>query len=116
MAKRGRKKAYKYSTEPIKVGDWVYPTNVQIGKFEPAYQCEDITEDGKFVADDPSTPDVNEAYEQEAKPEVPQTYVITLETLNKVVNVLGQLDYKSVFQLMEELRALQAVKLNEKSD
>ena len=39
-------------------------------------------EDGKFVADDPSTPDVNEAYEQEAKPEVPQTYVITLDTLN----------------------------------
>tara|TARA_R100001510_G_scaffold8396_2_gene6473 strand:+ start:390 stop:647 length:258 start_codon:yes stop_codon:yes gene_type:complete len=67
------------------------------------------TEDGKFIADDPSTPDVNEAYEQEAKPEVPQTYVITLETLNKVVNVLGQLDYKSVFQLMEELRGLQAV-------
>ena len=74
------------------------------------------TEDGKFVADDPSTPNVNEAFEQEAKPEVPQTYVITLETLNKVVNVLGQLDYKSVFQLMEELRSLQAVKLNEKSD
>ena len=74
------------------------------------------TEDGKFIADDPSTPDVNEAYEQEAKPEVPQTYVITLETLNKVVNVLGQLDYKSVFQLMEELRNLQAVKLNNKSD
>ena len=74
------------------------------------------TEDGKFVADDPSTPDVNEAYEQEAKPEVTQTYVITLETLNKVVNVLGQLDYKSVFQLMEELRSLQAVKLNNKSD
>ena len=73
-------------------------------------------EDGKFVADDPSTPDVNEAYEQEEKPEVPQTYVITLDTLNKVVNVLGQLDYKSVFQLMEELRSLQAVKLNNKSD
>ena len=72
-------------------------------------------EDGKFVADDPSTPDVNEAYEQEEKPEVPQTYVITLDTLNRVVNVLGQLDYKSVFQLMEELRGLQAVKLNEKS-
>ena len=74
------------------------------------------TEDGKFVADDPSTPDVNEAYEQEAKPEVPQTYVITLETLNKVVNVLGQLDYKSVFQLMEELRGLQAVKVDKKID
>ena len=73
------------------------------------------TEDGKFVADDPSTPDVNEAYEQEEKPEVPQTYVITLDTINRVVNVLGQLDYKSVFQLMEELRGLQAVKLNEKS-
>jgi len=72
------------------------------------------TEDGKFIADDPNTPDVNEAFEQEEKPEVPQTYVITLETLNKVVNVLGQLDYKSVFQLMEELRGLQAVKVNEK--
>ena len=74
------------------------------------------TEDGKFIADDPSTPNVNEAYEQEAKPEVPQTYVITLETLNRVVNVLGQLDYKSVFQLMEELRGLQAVKINEKAE
>ena len=31
------------------------------------------TADGKFVADDPSTPDVNEAFEQEEKPEVPQT-------------------------------------------
>jgi len=72
------------------------------------------TEDGKFIADDPNTPDVNEAFEQEEKPEVPQTYVITLETLNRVVNVLGQLDYKSVFQLMEELRGLQAVKINEK--
>ncbi len=72
------------------------------------------TDDGKFIADDPNTPDVNEAFEQEEKPEVPQTYVITLETLNKVVNVLGQLDYKSVFQLMEELRGLQAVKINEK--
>ena len=74
------------------------------------------TEDGKFVADDPSTPDVNEAYEQEAKPEVPQTYVITLETLNKVVNVLGQLEYKSVFQLMEELRKKRARKLAKKQD
>tara|TARA_B000000437_G_scaffold60336_1_gene43362 strand:+ start:349 stop:555 length:207 start_codon:yes stop_codon:yes gene_type:complete len=44
-----RKKAYKYSTLPIKVGDWVLPTNVQVGKFEPAYQVEDETEDGKFV-------------------------------------------------------------------
>ena len=44
-----RKKAYKYSTEPIEVGDWVLPTNVQVGKFEPAYQCEEITEDGKYV-------------------------------------------------------------------
>jgi len=74
------------------------------------------TEDGKFIADDKSTPDVNEAFEQEAKPEVPQTYVITLETLNRVVNVLGQLDYKSVFQLMEELRGLQAVKVDKKID
>ena len=73
------------------------------------------TEDGKFVADDPSTPNVNEAYEQEAKPEVPQTYVITLETLNRVVNVLGQLDYKSVFQLMEELRSLQAVTITKEN-
>ena len=73
------------------------------------------TEDGKFIADDPSTPDVNEAYEQEAKPEVPQTYVITLETLNRVVNVLGQLDYKSVFQLMEELRSLQAVTITKEN-
>ena len=44
-----RKKAYKYSTLPIKVGDWVLPTNVQVGKFKPAYQVEDETEDGRFV-------------------------------------------------------------------
>ena len=44
-----RKKAYKYSTKPIKVGDWVLPTNVQVGKFEPAYQVEDETDDVKFV-------------------------------------------------------------------
>ena len=43
-----KKKPYKYSTKPIKVGDWVLPTNVQVGKFEP-YQVEDETEDGRFV-------------------------------------------------------------------
>ena len=42
-----RKKAYKYSDKPIQVGDCVYPTNVQVGKFEPAYQCIDISENGK---------------------------------------------------------------------
>ena len=42
-----RKKAYKYSTKPIEVGDWVLPTNVQVGRFEPAYQCIDISENGK---------------------------------------------------------------------
>ena len=47
MAKRGRKKAYKYSDKPIEVGDWVYPTNVQIGKFEPAYQCTEVIDGGK---------------------------------------------------------------------
>ena len=45
---RGRKKAYKYSDKPIQVGDWVYPTNVQVGRFEPAYQCTEITENGKL--------------------------------------------------------------------
>ena len=44
-----RKKAYKYSTKPIEVGDWVLPTNVLVGKFEPAYQVEDETDDCKFV-------------------------------------------------------------------
>ena len=44
-----RRKAYKYSDKPIQVGDWVLPTNVQVGRFEPAYQCEEITEDGKYV-------------------------------------------------------------------
>ena len=47
-----RKKAYKYKDvkkHPLKVGDWVLPTNVQVGRFEPAYQVEDKTEDGKFV-------------------------------------------------------------------
>ena len=33
--KNARKKSYKYSTKPIEVGDWVLPTNVQVGKFEP---------------------------------------------------------------------------------
>tara|TARA_R100000742_G_C4267450_1_gene85642 strand:+ start:982 stop:1188 length:207 start_codon:yes stop_codon:yes gene_type:complete len=44
---------------------------------------------------------------------VPQNYVISLELLNEVVNILGQLNYKSVFQLMEKIRSLPAVKLNE---
>ena len=43
-----RKKAYKYSDKPIQVGDWVLPTNVQVGRFEPAYQCTEITENGKL--------------------------------------------------------------------
>ena len=44
---------------------------------------------------------------------VPQNYVISLELLNEVVNILGQLNYKSVFQLMEKIRSLPAVQLNE---
>ena len=44
---------------------------------------------------------------------VPQNYVISLELLNEVVNILGQLNYKAVFQLMEEIRSLRAVELNE---
>jgi len=44
---------------------------------------------------------------------VPQNYVINLELLNEVVNILGQLNYKSVFQLMEKIRSLPAVQLNE---
>ena len=43
----------------------------------------------------------------------PQNYVISLELLNKIVNVLGQLNYKAVFHLMEEIRSLRAVELNE---
>tara|TARA_B100000287_G_scaffold365421_1_gene360129 strand:+ start:385 stop:597 length:213 start_codon:yes stop_codon:yes gene_type:complete len=45
-----RKKAYKYKDvkkHPVEVGDWVLPTNVQVGKFEPAYQVEGI-EDGLY--------------------------------------------------------------------
>ena len=44
---------------------------------------------------------------------VPQNYVISLELLNEVVNILGQLNYKSVFQLMEKIRSLPAVQLDE---
>ena len=43
-----RKKAYKYKDvkeHPVEIGDWVLPTNVQVGKFEPAYQVEDIKDD-----------------------------------------------------------------------
>ena len=45
--------------------------------------------------------------------DAPQNYVISLDLLNKIVNVLGQLNYKAVFQLMEEIRSLRAVELNE---
>ena len=44
---------------------------------------------------------------------VPQNYVIPLELLNEVVNILGQLNYKSVFQVMEKIRSLRAVQLDE---
>ena len=36
-----RKKAYKYKDPkefPVEVGDWVLPTNLSVGKYEPAYQ------------------------------------------------------------------------------
>tara|TARA_B100000287_G_C20247471_1_gene628718 strand:- start:29 stop:235 length:207 start_codon:yes stop_codon:yes gene_type:complete len=44
---------------------------------------------------------------------VPQNYVISLELLNEVVSILGQLNYKSVFQVMEKIRSLPAVQLDE---
>ena len=44
---------------------------------------------------------------------VPQNYVISLELLNEVVNILGQLNYKSVFEIMEKIRSLPAVQLDE---
>ena len=44
---------------------------------------------------------------------VPQNYVISLELLNEIVNILGQLNYKSVFQVMEKIRSLPAVQLDE---
>ena len=44
---------------------------------------------------------------------VPQNYVISLQLLNEVVNILGQLNYKSVFQIMEKIRSLPAVQLDE---
>tara|TARA_B100000287_G_scaffold233968_1_gene220304 strand:- start:787 stop:1011 length:225 start_codon:yes stop_codon:yes gene_type:complete len=45
-----RKKAYKYKDTkefPIEVGDWVLPTNLSVGKFEPAYQVEEIDDTQK---------------------------------------------------------------------
>tara|TARA_X000001382_G_scaffold120675_1_gene102399 strand:+ start:741 stop:1016 length:276 start_codon:yes stop_codon:yes gene_type:complete len=79
------------------------------------------TEDGKFIADDPNTPDVNEAFtdiqpEAEDKPEVPQHYVVDITLLNEIINILGQLNYKTVFQTMEKLRQLPAVNLTPEED
>ena len=59
------------------------------------------TEDGKFIADDPNTPDVNEAFtdvqpEAEDTPNVPQHYVVDIALLNEIINILGQLNYKTV--------------------
>ena len=51
--------------------------------------------------------------EKTVEENVPQNYVISLELLNEVVNILGQLNYKSVFQIMEKIRSLPAVQLNE---
>ena len=51
--------------------------------------------------------------EKTVEANVPQNYVISLELLNEVVNILGQLNYKSVFQVMEKIRSLPAVQLNE---
>jgi hypothetical protein len=48
--------------------------------------------------------------------DVPQNYVISLDTLNKVLTTLGQIKYANVFQLMDELRKLQAVKLTTDTD
>ena len=72
------------------------------------------TDDGKFIGDDPSTPE-NEAFTDIA-PEVPQNYVVDLELLNEIINILGQLNYKSVFQTMEKLRKLPAVNLTPEED
>ena len=51
--------------------------------------------------------------EKTVEENVPQNYVIPLELLNEVVNILGQLNYKSVFQVMEKIRSLPAVQLDE---
>ena len=51
--------------------------------------------------------------EKTVEENAPQNYVISLELLNKIVNVLGQLNYKSVFQIMEKIRSLPAVQLDE---
>lgn len=73
------------------------------------------TEDGKFIADDPNTPDVNEAF-VEPNPEVPKHYVVDITLLNEIINILGQLNYKTVFQTMEKLRQLPAVNLTPEED
>ena len=73
------------------------------------------TEDGKFIADDPNTPDVHEAF-VEPNPEVPQHYVVDITLLNEIINILGQLNYKTVFQTMEKLRQLPAVNLTPEED
>jgi len=79
------------------------------------------TDDGKFIGDDPTTPNVNEAFtdiqpEAEDTPDVPQNYVVDLKLLNEIINILGQLNYKSVFQTMEKLRQLPAVNLTPEED
>lgn len=57
--------------------------------------------------------DKKEKVEDAKEVKAPENYVISLALLNKIVNVLGQLNYTSVFQLMEEIRSLPAVQLNE---
>ena len=78
------------------------------------------TDDGKFIGDDPNTPE-NEAFTDiepnaEDKPDVPQNYVVNVELLNEIINILGQLNYKSVFQVMEKLRQLPVVNITKEED
>ena len=61
------------------------------------------TEDGKFVGDDPTTPDVNEAFK-------PVKYYLMQEGLaNTILQKLASLPYAEVSDMLTAFRAMQNV-------
>ena len=61
------------------------------------------TEDGKFVGDDPTTPDVNEAFK-------PVKYYLMQDSLaNTILQKLASLPYAEVSDMLTAFRAMQNV-------
>tara|TARA_Y100001951_G_scaffold104851_1_gene118239 strand:+ start:1013 stop:1294 length:282 start_codon:yes stop_codon:yes gene_type:complete len=64
------------------------------------------TEDGKFVGDDPTTPDVNEAFK-------PVKYYLMQEGLaNTILQKLASLPYAEVSDMLTAFRAMQNVSVD----